>query len=259
MCDDLGMVKSMKIPPTYAPNSVDHALRLAQILQLDGSVTVSEAAARLGVARSTAHRLLTALVYRDFAVRNEDRTYRVGPVLALAERARSDLGALRAAALGPMRALVDRIDETANLSVRTGRNIRFIASTECARALRVGSREGMVFPAHQATGGLIELAALPDEEVEALYADGPRDPGEEMPDLAHLRRELRVVRRSGVALNLERTERGVVAVGCAVKDRAGGTTAALSVSMPGVRYSPGTLKPLTAALTVTAEAITRAL
>lgn len=253
------MAQSMKTPPAYAPSSVDHALRLAQILQVDGSVTVSAAAERLGVARSTAHRLLTALVYRDFAVQGEDRTYRVGPVLALAESARSGLGALRAAAVGPMRALVDRIDETVNLSIRTGRNVRIIASAECAQALRVGSREGTVFPAHQATGGLIELAALPDEEVAALYAEDRLAPGEQPPDLAQLRRELWAVRRSGVALNLERTERGVVAVGCAVKDHAGATTAALSVSMPGVRYSPRMLKPLTAALTSAADAITQAL
>ncbi|MEU3656189.1 IclR family transcriptional regulator [Streptomyces sp. NPDC032161] len=254
------MAKPMKTPPAYAPSSVDHALRLAQILQLDGSVTVTAAAERLGVARSTAHRLLTALVHRDFAVQDEDRAYRVGPVLALAESARSGLGALRAAAVGPMRALVDRIDETANLSIRTGRNVRIIASVECAQALRVGSREGTVFPAHQATGGLIELAALSDEEVGALYADDDRQaPGEQLPDPVQLRRELWAVRRSGVALNLERTERGVVAVGCAVKDRAGATTAALSVSMPGVRYSPRMLKPLTAALTSAADAITQAL
>lgn len=253
------MAKPMKTPPAYAPNSVDHALRLAQILQLDGAITVSAAAERLGVARSTAHRLLTALVYRDFAVQDEDRTYRVGPVLALAERARSDVGALRAAALGPMRALVDRIDETVNLSIRTGRNVRFIASVECAQALRVGSREGMVFPAHQATGGLVALAALPDEELELLYAADRGDPAEEPPDLVRLRRELRSVRRSGVALNLERTERGLVAVGCPVTDRAGATVAALSISMPSVRHSPEQVPSLVAALTATAEAITRAL
>ncbi|MFI9596426.1 IclR family transcriptional regulator [Nonomuraea sp. NPDC052265] len=251
------MAKPMKTPPAYAPTSVDHALRLAQILQLDGVITVSAAAERLGVARSTAHRLLAALVYRDFAVQNEDRSYRVGPVLALAERARSDVGALRAAALGPMGALADRIDETVNLTIRTGRNVRFIASVECRQALRVGSREGMVFPAHQATGGLVALAALTDEELELLYAPDDRaDPAEEQPDLARLRRDLRSVRRSGVALNLERTERGVVAVGCLVK---GCADAALSISMPSVRYTPKQIKPLVAALTATADAITCAL
>ena len=253
------MAKPMKTPPPYAPSSVDRALRLAQILQVDGMITVSDAAERLGVARSTAHRLLTSLVYRDFAVQDEDHTYRVGPVLALAERARSGLGALRAAAVGPMRALADRLDETVNLSIRSGRTVRIIASAECAQALRVGNREGTVFPAHRATGGLIELAALSDEEIAALYADDRDAPGTERPDMAELRRELWAVRRSGVSLNLERTERGVVAVGCAVKDRAGATLAALSVSMPSVRYAPRMLKPLTAALTDTADEISAAL
>nr|WP_066942018.1 IclR family transcriptional regulator C-terminal domain-containing protein [Microtetraspora fusca] len=124
----------------------------------------------------------------------------------------------------------------------------------------MGSREGMVFPAHQATGGLVALAALSDEELERLYAaDDRSDPAEELPDLAKLRRELGSVRHSGVALNLERTERGVVAVGCPVKDRTGATVAALAISMPSVRYSPKQVKPLIAAITAAADAITRAL
>ncbi|WP_213016961.1 helix-turn-helix domain-containing protein [Rhodococcus sp. 3A] len=55
-----------KNPPAYAISSVDHALRLAAMLHLKGELTVAEAADRLGVARSRAHRLLQMLVYRDF-------------------------------------------------------------------------------------------------------------------------------------------------------------------------------------------------
>jgi DNA-binding IclR family transcriptional regulator len=56
------MARSLKQPPAYAVTSVDHALRRALMLQLEGPVTVSAAAERLGVARSTAHRLLSMLV-----------------------------------------------------------------------------------------------------------------------------------------------------------------------------------------------------
>ncbi|TDC76736.1 IclR family transcriptional regulator [Streptomyces hainanensis] len=244
----------MKSPPPYGVTSVDHALRLAVILQVEGPLTVSEAAARLGVARSTAHRLLSTLVYRDFAVQGDDRSYRVGPVLELAAQTRSDVAELRAAALGPMRALVDVLDETANLSVRTGRTVRFIASVECDQALRVGRREGMVFPAHQVTGGLIMLATLGDDELTALYGGA-----EDRPDLTRLRAELRAVRRSGVALNLERSERGVVAVGRGVTAPGGDTVAAVAVSMPSVRYSPDRLKEIVAALTTASHAISAAL
>ena len=89
----------MKTPPTYAIASVDHALRLATMLQLEGTLTVADAAERLGVARSTAHRLLQMLVYRDFALQDEARTYHAGPVLQLAEHSRSRTSLLRSAAL----------------------------------------------------------------------------------------------------------------------------------------------------------------
>jgi DNA-binding IclR family transcriptional regulator len=253
------VAKPMKNPPAYGVTSVDHALQLAVILQVEGPLTVSEAASRLGVARSTAHRLLSTLVYRDFAVQNEDRTYRVGPVLEIAAQTQSNVSAIRAAALGPLRTLVDALDETANVSVRTGRTIRFIAAVECAQALRVGSREGMVLPAHLATGGLVMLAALTDDELAGLYASAPASGSDERPDLAQLRTELRAIRRSGVALNLERSERGVVAVGRGVTNASGDTIAAVSVSMPSVRHSPSRMKEVVAALTTAATSISAAL
>lgn len=251
---------SMKRRPAYAVGSVDHALRLAVVLQVEGPLTVSAAAERLGVARSTAHRLLQTLVYRDFAVQAEDRTYRAGPVLEISGRSASDAARLRAAALEPLRVLVDTVGETSNLSVRIGTTVRFLASVECDRALRVGSREGMVFPAHQVTGGLVLLAALSPERVGALYAaDRFADRPGERPDLARLTSDLRSVRRTGVAINLERSERGLAAVGRAVLDREGDAVAALSVSMPRTRYRKERVAELVAALTVAAEGVTRGL
>jgi DNA-binding IclR family transcriptional regulator len=250
------MVKSMKNPPAYGVTSVDHALRLAVILQVEGPLTVSAAASRLGVARSTAHRLLSTLVYRDFAVQDEDRSYRAGPVLEVAATAHSDIGAIRAAALGPMRTLVDAVDETVNLSIRTGRTIRFIASVESTQTLRVGSRDGMVLPAHQSTGGLVMLAALTDAQLVALYDAAPPD---ERVDLTKLRRELKAVRRSGIAINRERTERGLIALGHAITNASGETVAAVSVSMPTARYSPAVVEHVAPALTKAAHDISAAL
>ena len=59
--------------------SVDAALRLLQMLGRDGQLRVTDAADELGVAASTAHRLLSTLRYRGFAVQAGDRTYRPGP------------------------------------------------------------------------------------------------------------------------------------------------------------------------------------
>lgn len=250
------MDKPLKTPPPYPIASVDHALRAATMLQLEGGATVSQIAERLGVARSTAHRLLAMLVYRDFAVQDENRVYRAGPVLELAVHSQSQVSRLRAAALPHLHRLVDLLDETANLTIRTGDTARFIASVESGQALRVGSREGMVFPAHRTTAGLLLLASLDDAELAEVYsASRYRDRPADRPDLQRLRGELDLIGRNGFALNQERSERGLVAIGVPVRDPDGTAQAGLSVSMPSVRYDPHELPSLVATLTASARAL----
>lgn len=255
------MDKPPRTPPPYAIASVDHALRIAVMLQLEGPLTVSEVAERLGVARSTAHRLLAMLVYRDFAAQDERHAYHAGAVLQLAGHSRSHTALLRSVALPHLRRLVDLAGETANLSIRTGDTARFIASVECAQALRVGSREGMVFPAHLTTGGLLTLADLPVGELDALYSrqqrretpvDGPDRT--RPPDLTRLKAELARIRRNGFVVNQDRSERGVVAVGVAVRV-AGAAVAGLAVSLPSVRYDRHALPFLVGALQATNRAL----
>jgi DNA-binding IclR family transcriptional regulator len=248
--------KPLKAPPAYAVTSVDHALRIATMLQLEGTLTVAEVAERLGVARSTAHRLLRMLVYRDFAVQDESRAYRAGPVLELASHSRSRAAELRTTALPHLRRLVDLLDESANLTVRTGDTARFIASVECGQALRVTSREGMVFPAHRTTAGLLLLAELSPEELAGVYAADRyvQDP-EGRPDLDLLRAELARIRRAGFAVNQGRSERGVVAIGVPVRAADGTTVAGVSISMPSARYDRNRLPGYVAALHRAAGAI----
>lgn len=249
-------VADQKQPPAYIVTSADHALRAAVMLQLEGGLTVSEVADRLGVARSTAHRLLQTLVYRDFAMQDEQRVYHPGPVLQLATHSQSGTSRLRAIALPHLERLVDLVGESANLTIRTGDTARFIASVECRQALRVGSREGMVFPAHRTTAGLVLLAELGPAELDELYDEAryAERPGER-PDLPSLRGRLGRVRRSGFALNNGLSERGVVAVGVAVRDAAGTAVAGLSVSLPSVRYDRDQLPALVATLHRCAGAI----
>lgn len=243
------LAQDMKLRPSYAITSVDHALHIATMLQLEGRLTVSEVARRLGIARSTAHRLLAMLVYRDFAVQDESRGYRAGPVLELAAHSRSEAAQLRAAGLPVLHQVVDTLEESANLMVRTGDTARFVASVECDRALRVGDREGMVFPAHIVSGGMVLLADLPPDQLEALYsperyADRPDD----RPDVPALQRELARIHKQGFAVNEGRSERGVVAVGVPIRRPDGTALAGISVSMPSARYESDKLPMYVATL-----------
>ena len=79
--------------------SVDNALWLLQLVGERQALRVSEAADLLGVARSTAHRLLSALRRRDFVIQDRPNgVYRPGPALhAIGMAAISRLGTAPAA------------------------------------------------------------------------------------------------------------------------------------------------------------------
>ncbi len=238
----------MKNKPPYAITSVDHALQLAQLLQREGQLTVSEAAERLGVARSTAHRLLAMLVYRDFAEQGTDRRYRAGPVLHRAGPM-PEQAVLRDVAVPHLQVLVAKVNETANLMVRVGRRTRFITTVECDQALRVGDRTGRVLPADLASGGKAMLATLDDRQLSELYY------GEDT-DLPGLRRELSLVRQQGFALNEQSTEAGVSAIGVALP-WPGEPPAALSLAIPSARFRHDQLLTWVSALSTAAADIQR--
>ena len=136
----------MKNKPPYAIESVDNALRILQALRDSGQVRVSDVAAELGIARSTAHRLLAMLVYRDFAVQAEDRSYRPGPAIAAEPLRGEPAQRLRQVMRPHMEALCDQVAETINLVVRLGTQTRFLHTVESAQVLRVGDRQGPSCP-----------------------------------------------------------------------------------------------------------------
>jgi IclR family acetate operon transcriptional repressor len=243
----------VKNKPAYAIESVDHALHLAQLLQHEGPLRVTDAAELLGVSPSTAHRLLAMLVYRDFAEQGHDRRYHPGPVLRAVEPSEAPAALLRRAALPHLQELVERVQESANVMVLAGDEIRFIATVECRQVLRVGDRAGRVLPAHLASGGKALLASLDPSAFAALYASRSDV------DVARLRRELAVIRKRGYALNDQQTEAGLTAIGIPLPDPDGHPTAAVSISMPAVRYNRDKLSTLLAALSTTAAKIEQTL
>jgi IclR family acetate operon transcriptional repressor len=229
----------MKNRPPYAIESVDNALRILQLLRDSGQVRVSDVAAELGTARSTAHRLLAMLVYRDFAVQAEDRSYRPGPALSAQPLPGEPTQWLRQVLRPHMEALCDQVAETINLVVRLSTQTRFLYTVESTQILRVGDRQGTILPAWQTSGGKALLAELPDAQLTILLRGAGGRPPEGMTEAERraLVAELRLVRDQGYAENIEESESGLCAVGMCIRDGAGEPVAALSVSAPSIRYT----------------------
>lgn len=249
----------MKNKPPYALASVDNALLLLQMLRDHGSLRVSEAAEELDIARSTAHRLLSMLVYRDFAMQDDRRTYVPGPALVASQVVGRPLQQFRRYLSPHLEALCERVQETVNLIVRVGIQARFLASVESTQVLHVGDRQGTILPAHLSSGGKALLAELDSEQLERLYVssiaeqNGIAETGVDDPYLSEqawseLLRELESVRMRGYSLNIEGTEAGVSAVGACIYDASGEALGAVSISAPSARFDkqriPGFVREL---------------
>jgi IclR family transcriptional regulator, acetate operon repressor len=218
--------------------SVDNALWLLQLVAERQALRVSEAAELLGVARSTAHRLLSALRRRDFL--RQDRpngAYRPGPALyaiGMAAIGRLDIRRIAQPILEELR---DKTKETASLAVLEGTMVRFVECYEGTAIVRIGTRAGVVRHAHASAIGKAILAALPDSELERRY------PEEElpapMPSSIGSRRELMAditqIRRQGYALNWEESSEGVAAIAVALRDPTGLPLGSISLAVPTMR------------------------
>jgi IclR family acetate operon transcriptional repressor len=239
----------MRNKPPYALTSVDHALQLAALLQQEGPMRVTDAAERLGVAPSTAHRLLAMLVYRDFAEQESDRRYGPGKVLRPVEASRAPVALLRAVCDAPLRWLAEQTHESANITVPAGTEVRFVANVESQQILRVGDRVGRSLPAHRTSGGKAVLAAFPPEEVSAMYEN------HDEVDLQQLHRELKLVRKRGFAINDQLTEDGVTAIGVLIRSDTGSPMAGLSIGLPTTRFDRAALSSWVTALSTAARRI----
>ncbi|GAA4087572.1 IclR family transcriptional regulator [Actinomadura miaoliensis] len=217
---------------------MDNALRLLELIGEQQTLRVSEAADLLGVARSTAHRLLSALRRRGFVLQDKPNgVYRPGPVLneiGLAAIGRIDI---RTVARPVLEELTEQTQETVSLTLLEGRNVRFVDCVESPRTVRVGDRTGVVMPAHCTAAGKAILAALPAFELERRYRDRVLSgrTASSITTWDRLETELRLIRAHGYALNEEEGEEGICAVAVAVRDLTDAPLAALAVVLPAAR------------------------
>ena len=250
----------MQNNPAYPVGAADTVLRALLLLNETGELRLSDAAARLGVAKSTAHRMLAMLMLHGLAEQDGRRVYRPGPALRRIGGSSGPPPDLITAAHPVLRRLAATLRETTHLMVLEGNGVRFVDGVEGPQTLRVGPRTGMLLPAHATSGGKALLAELPQDQLADRYPHGlPRGDTAALTDYAQLCSELAAVRRRGYGSNSEESERGVSAIGAAVRDRGGNAVAAVAVAAPSSRCPRGRLRELAPHVIEAARAISAAL
>ncbi|MFZ1993913.1 MAG: IclR family transcriptional regulator [Solirubrobacteraceae bacterium] len=214
--------------------------RAGQILRTLGperqGLSLSELAQRVGLPRSTVHRIITALESEGLAATaSPNGRYKLGPELV--RLAAGQHGELRVELRPLLRKLSSEVNETVDLSVLIHDHVSFIEQVAAPHRLRAVSAVGGSFPAHCTANGKALLSAHSDDALrrllpETLEAATPATITDRERLITHLRR----VRRDGFALDREEHTLGICAVGAVVRDTFG-PVAAVSVPVPTQRFT----------------------
>ena len=212
--------------------------RAAQILDAlkdnpDG-MSLSQIAERTGLARSTVHRLVSAMTTHGLlASVSPNGRFRPGPAIAaLAAAAERSF----VAEFHPTMAKLARsVNETVDLAVLEHDHVRFVHQITASHRLRAVSSVGAVFPAHCTANGKALLAQLPESEVIRLLPERlDQFTANTITDRDRLLEELEEIRRAKVAYDREEHTLGICAAGTALLDADGAV--AMTVPMPAQRF-----------------------
>lgn len=244
--------------PQYPIGSVDRALKLILLLGEQPRIRLTDAASHLGVASSTAHRLLAMLQYRGFVRQDPvSKAYYPGPALMSVAFSAFNRIDIEGAAKPVLHRLSERLKESVHIGMLEGTNVRFIAAAEGPTAVRVASRLGRTMPAHCTSTGKALLARLSDTDVAQLYPDEEleRVTAHSVGTRTELHRELSRIRQQGYAVNREGSEEGVASVAVPMPARAPGLLLALNAAAPVHRLSSSRYRAVAALLVEAAKEI----
>jgi DNA-binding IclR family transcriptional regulator len=222
---------------------------------------ISALAKRLGVAKSTVHRLAVTLVAEGLLEQDrESGKYRLGVALfrlGALVRQRMDVSSEAKAFLYDLR---EKTSESVHLAIRDGTDIMYVYNLESTQAIRMRSDIGVRKPAYCTAEGQAILAYAPPDIVEAVIAAGlaPRTP-QTITDPAALRAALEEVSRRGCAIEDEESEVGMRAIAAPVRDDGGDVIGAVGVAGPVSRLSKKAIAGFVPHVIETAAAISRRL
>lgn len=222
--------------------AVERALDVLELfLDAPDDLSVPEITRRLDLPRTTVHELVATLVHRSYLVpvtagsgryRLGVRTYQLGSRYA----ERLDLATEGKQVAAEVAATCG---ETVHVAVLDGTEAVYVAKVDSTHAVRMVSAAGRRLPANCTAVGKMLLAELAEPVLaDRLGSAGPL-PGmtpNSITSVRELRQALGTVRAAGLAVEYCESNPDVACVAAPVRDIEGQVTAAMSISVPTIRW-----------------------
>ncbi len=200
--------------------------------------TLSEVAARTGLTRAGARRILLTLQTLGY-VESDGRQFRLTPrILELGFAYLSSMP-LWNLAEPVMEALVDQVHESCSAAVLDGLDVVYVMRVHTHKIMRSHLGIGSRLPACWTSMGRVLLGSLSDDELGQRLQGLSAEPltRHTVVDTDGLLLRVREARRQGWCLVNQELEEGLISLAAPLKNRAGQTVAALNISGQANRTS----------------------
>ena len=245
----------------YSSKALIRALDLLECFSDEHTALgLKDLSSRNDVPESSLYRTLTTLVSRDYLVQGSDGTYRISPRL-LHGKVRELADKMRDRVRPYLQALGAQFDETASLSYLFGDCMQVVDTAETLHSMRVTNCPGRLLPPHCSSMGKSITAFQSPEKINRLlevYGLVRRTP-KTITDRTTLFAEFERIREQGYAFDREESTEGGFCVGAPIRSMGKPVVAAVSLSMPLVRFNPELEKSAVAGVMATAKAIVAAM
>lgn len=221
---------------------------------------LTEIAARVELPAASLFRILQTLGVRGYLEQAADGTYRLAPKL-LHGKIREQADKLRQTARPHLQALAMRFNETASLAYLFEDRIQVVDTIETLHAMRLTNRPGRVLPPHCSSMGKSITACQKPEKIDRILEvyGLVRRTAHTITDRATLFAEYDRIRDQGYAFDREEATEGGFCVGAPIRNDSGPVVAAISLSIPLIRFNAEQESATVSAVLETARAIARAL
>jgi len=223
--------------------------------------TLSEVAARSGLTRAGARRILLTLQTLGY-VQSDGKHFRLTPrILNLGFAYLSSMPIWNLAE-PVMEALAERVGESCSAAVLDGGDIVYVMRVHTHKILSLNLGVGSRLPAYCTSMGRLLLAGLSDAEAEQRLRAGDckARTRHTLTEVGALLEQVRTARAQGWCLVDQELEEGLISMAAPVYDPAGGIVAALNISGQANRTDPQQMqREMLPALREAAQTITRLL
>lgn len=252
----------MQAPAKARLSSVANSIRLLTSFNGDeDELAITTLAQRLGLAKSTVHRLASTLTFAGFLEQNsQNGRYRLGVALfelgALVRR-RMDVAN---EARPHLRELLEKTGETVQLGIVDHYSVLYVYEMESRRAIRMAAAVGARAPLHCTAIGKVLLACQSADYIGETLERGLTA----FTDKTLTRREavletLEEVRRGDYAVDDEESEPGLRAIAAPVRNHTGLVIAALGVAAPVQRMNKKVMQTTVPTVMAIAQAVSNRL